>query len=136
VFAESAPRPDPRIDKKTLEYVLRSRTGYGDRFERIVGYADILVETAIPKVSPRYLRNPSGYGRETVDGFKVDWSTESEAPRILIEAKSVLPTVGELMGQVQLYRTAFRGKIVVVCPDKRYAKILAEQHVAFVKYSP
>jgi len=136
VFAESTPRPDPRIHKKTLEYVLRSHTGYGDRFERIVGYADILVATAVPKVGPRYIRNPSGYGREIVDGFKVEWSTESEAPRILIEAKSVLPTVGELMRQVQLYRTAFRGKIVVVCPDERYAKILAEQDVAFVKYAP
>ena len=49
-----------------------------------------------------------------VDGFKLTWSSDEEARHILVEAKSVLPTVGELMRQIQLYRTAFRGKFVVV----------------------
>jgi hypothetical protein len=53
---------------------------------------------------------------------------------LLVEAKSVLPTVGELMRQIQLYRTAFGGKIVVVSPDDSYSNILSEQGVTFVKY--
>jgi len=42
-FASITPRPNPRIAKRTLEYVLRSYTGYQDKLERIVGYADILL---------------------------------------------------------------------------------------------
>ena len=45
-FVSVTPRPNPRVVKRTLEYVLRSYTGYQDKLERIVGYADILIKTA------------------------------------------------------------------------------------------
>ena len=45
VFANANPRPNPRAFKKTLEYVLKSYTGYQDKMERIVGFADLLIET-------------------------------------------------------------------------------------------
>ncbi len=68
---------------------------------------------------------------------RLEWARPYvEAPRILVEAKSVMPTVGELMRQIQLYRTAFSGKFVVVSPDESYAQILAEQGVTFIKYKP
>jgi hypothetical protein len=47
-----------------------------------------------------------------------------------------MPTVGELMRQINLYRTAFGGKFVVVSPDDSRADILKEQGVTFVKYAP
>jgi len=133
-FVASNPRPNPRIQKRTLEYVLRSYTGYQDKLERIVGYADILIETEAPLVTPKYIAGPTQYSDDVFDGFEIAWSRNREAPSILVEAKSVLPTVGELMRQIQLYRTAFGGKIVVVSPDDSYENILAEQGVTFVKY--
>lgn len=133
-FASITPRPNPRIAKRTLEYVLRSYTGYQEKLERIIGYADILIETELPFVAARYVDNPRPYTDAVIDGFEVLWSRGREAPDILVEAKSVLPTVGELMRQINLYRTAFGGKIVVVSPDESYAKILEEQDVSFVQY--
>lgn len=135
-FVEANPHPNPRITVKTLEYVLRSYTGYGDKLERIVGYADLLIETEIPHVWAAYKANPNGYGEDLFDGFGIGWSKRADAPHILVEAKSVMPTVGELMRQINLYRTAFRGRFVVVSPDDSYADILKEQGVTFVKYAP
>jgi hypothetical protein len=133
VFTNANPRPDPRVFQRTLEYVLKSQ----DRMERIVGYADLLIETEIPRVDPRYKAAVTRGGDHVFDGFKLVWSRDCKAaPRILVEAKSALPTVGELMRQIQLYRTAFSGKFVVVSPDDSYARILAEQDVTFVKYTP
>jgi len=134
-FTKANPRPNPRVFKKTLEYVLKSYTGYQDKMERIVGYADLLIETELPGVGPRYKAATTWGADDIFDGFGLTWSRDREAPCILVEAKSVLPTVGELMRQIQLYRTAFRGKFVVVSPDDSYAQILAEQGVTFVQYT-
>ncbi len=134
-FVENTPRPNPRVCKRTLEYVLASHSGYQGKMERIVGYADLLIETELPHISPNYKFDKER--REDVfDGFELAWSRGSDAPRILVEAKSAMPTVGELMRQIQLYRTAFHGKFVVVSPDDKYEGVLSEQEVAFIQYTP
>ena len=135
-FILENPRPNPRVTKRTLEFVLRTHTGYQNKMERIVGYADLLIETEVPRVYPKYKKAETWGGEYVFDGFGLGWTREREAPLILVEAKSVLSTVGELMRQIQLYRTAFKGKIVVVSPDDKYANILTEQGVTFLKYSP
>ncbi|WP_449301668.1 hypothetical protein [Pseudoxanthomonas mexicana] len=132
-FANSTPRPSPRVAKRSLECVLRSYTGVRNDIERIVGYADVLIETELPQVGLTYVEQPHGYRNHVFSGCEITWAS-NRAPRILVEAKAVLPTVGELMRQLQLYRTAFSGKIIVICPDDRYAHILNEQGVLFMKY--
>lgn len=134
-FIADNPRPNPKVSKRTLECVLRSYTGYNEQTVRIVGFADLMLETIVPSVAKRYIADPSGHGDDVFDGYELGWSDGPyRTSRILVEAKSVLPTVGELMRQIQLYRTAFSGKVVVVAPDDRYAEILEEQGVTFVKY--
>lgn len=135
-FADLNPRTDPRITKKTIEYVLMSYTGHGKNLEKIVGYADLLLETEIPQIFTTFKENPNGYGEDEFDGFALGWSRRNDAPRILVEVKSVLPTVGELMRQINLYRTAFGGRFIVISPDDSYAQILKEQDVTFIKYAP
>lgn len=132
-FARNTSRPNPRIARRSLEYVLRSYTGPRGDIERIVGFADVLIETALPQVGLTYAEQPNGYPGRVFSGCELGWSTD-QSPRILVEAKSILPTVGELMRQLQLYRSAFRGKIMVVCPDDRYAGILGEQGILFMQY--
>jgi hypothetical protein len=133
-FMKDNSRPNPRVSRKTLEYVLKSYTGYRNDIERIVGYADLLITTELPRVVPKYKVTTTRGSHDIFDGFQLAWSSD-DAPCILVEAKSVLPTVGELMRQIQLYRTAFRGKIVVVSPDDKHSQILIEQGVGFIKYS-
>jgi hypothetical protein len=133
-FARNNPRPNPRVTRKTLEYVLRAHTGHNNKYERIVGYADLLIETAIPQIIGDYKYNEYSGVPEELNRFEIAWGNAHRSTRqILVEAKSILPTVGELMRQIQLYRTAFRGQVVVVSPDDKYAEILTEQNVVFVK---
>lgn len=128
-FTNANPRPNPRIKTKTLEYVLKRHTGYQERTEIIVGYADLLIETESPIVIPV---TKSG----NLEGFCIEWNQHREAPNILVEAKTVIPSLGELLRQINLYRTAFNGRCVVVSPDDTFADILAEQNVTFIKYVP
>ena len=139
-FRAANPRPNPRIFNKTLEYVLKSYTGYQNKLERIVGYADLLIQFQLPTICPKYKPAAKVGEDDEFDGYELGWSNETPReinyPIIIVEAKSVLPTVGELMRQIQLYRTALNCAYVVVSPDESYTKILAEQGVTFIKYSP
>lgn len=114
------PRPNPKANKIELECALVKRHGHNGQLEQIVGYADLMVHVGIPGMS--------GYGDEP---FQV-WFGGKE--RILVEVKSKLPTLGELMRQINLYREAHRGKVVVVSPDDSYTEILATQGVLFLRY--
>ena len=134
-FIKNNPRPDPRITKKTLEFVLKSYTGHEGNFERLVGYADLLIEISTPTIAPEYTLIDDSHSEYIFDGYKVAWRTGVESKRILVEVKAAIPTIGELMRQIQLYRTAFREKYVVVSPDARHAQILSEQGVTFIKYT-
>ena len=125
-FAKNNPRPNPRVTQRTLEYVLKSYTGHNKQYERIVGYGDLLIEAVAPKIIGDYKYNSYSGLAEELNKYEIGWSA---VRGILVEAKSQLPTVGELMRQIQLYRTAFNGHVVVVSPDDKYARVLAEQDV-------
>jgi len=136
-FAGNNPRPNPKITRKELEFVLKSFTGHNRQYERIVGYADLLICGALPKIIGQYKENAHNGELEELTGLDIIWASDHRGgPCVLVEAKSKLPTIGDLMRQIQLYRTAFPGKIVVVSPDDSYASILSEQDVTFVKFEP
>jgi hypothetical protein len=116
------PRPNPKANKIELEYTLVKRHGHNGQLEQIVGYADLMVHIGIP-----------GLSAHDEEPFQV-WFGGKD--RILVEVKSKLPTLGELMRQINLYREAHRGKVVVVSPDDSYAEVLATQGVQFLKYEP
>ena len=128
-FLAATPRPNPKIVKKELEPVLRSYSGYNRNVERIVGYGDVLLTYMFPTVEniydPKILSN-----RDAVIGYQIS----GDGYQVLLEAKTVLPTLGELMRQLNLYATAFTGKQAVISPDDRYATILREQGYGFMTY--
>ena len=132
-LVKSVPRPNPQITSKTIEFVLKSYTGY--QYERIVGYADLVIKTMCPTIKPIYKSFPTEAEKTVLHGHSISWSSR-EGVSVLVEAKSVLPTIGELMRQINLYRTAFFGKFVVVAPDDKYAAILDDQGVKFIQYKP
>lgn len=129
-FAANNLRPNPRIVKKELEQPLKQSSTYGNRAGRIVGYADLMLTVAAPEIN--VLSTHSDYA-EHADKRKECEIEQGEYTRsVLVEAKSKLPSIGELMRQLQLYRTAFEGEMAVVAPDDSYTTILREQGIAFV----
>ena len=56
-----------------------------------------------------------------------------ETGSLLAEAKTVMPSLDELMRQLNLYRVVYRD-VVVVSPDASYQELLREQRILFVQY--
>lgn len=122
-FRASTPRTPPFIAQRELEAALVPRDG-GRGWRAPVGYGDVLLTYTAPCPSPDYGSS------DAIQGFEV----YPEKLQLLIEVKTVLPTLGELMRQLNLYATAFPGYQAVVAPDDRYADILREHGFGFLRY--
>ena len=129
-FLLENPRPKPKISQKQLEYVLFSYSGYQNANKKIVGYADLFFEVSVPMIFKKY--NPAQNDEKSTD-FEIDGNGQKSF-RVLVEVKSKLPTLGELMRQIQLYKTTFSGAFVVICPNDEYADILKEHGIYFIKH--
>jgi hypothetical protein len=119
------------VVKRELAAVLREREPEWHprqvpRNQRTLGYADLLMHCVGEHLGASQLVS----GREPPQ-----WTVREEPFRIIVEVKSELPTIGELMRQLNLYRQSC-GQVIVVAPDDRYTALLAEQGILFVKYDP
>jgi len=99
-----------KVRARELEAKLRA-----DRRE--VGYADLLIRARFPDKSSTHLAD---LGIHYPEG---EFS-------ILVECKAKLPTLGELMRQMNAYREVHRDA-VVVARDAAYREILREQGIGF-----
>lgn len=129
-FMRSTQKPNIRVVARLLEEPLVRRTGYRESIEIIVGYGDVIIQTERPQVIPVF--HTSDPNEETTE-FNITW-TRYRSPSLLAEAKTVLPTIGELMRQLKLYKTAFGPSIAVVCPDASYEDIISDQGFLYLKY--
>lgn len=54
---------------------------------------------------------------------------------ISVEVKTEIPTIGDLIRQIQFYKKYMSGTWIVVSPDSRNSEILREQGIYFFKYT-
>lgn len=113
-------KPTRLHGKKTLEQVIEQYPEHvnGRSLPRILGYGDLLITWSTPRV----------------EWHNEQWCvSHREAGSLLVEAKTVMPSLGELMRQLNLYRLVYRD-VVVVSPDASYQELLREQGILFVQY--
>lgn len=97
----------------------------------IIGFVDMIAEVKIVRCFPFQETRYSPYGTiSTVSRAEFSESIEE----ILFEVKTSIPSLGELLRQINMYRKYKRGKFFVVCPDNRFETMLREQGVYFIKY--
>lgn len=113
------PKPTTLVTSRELEKVITQHSEHGRSLPRILGYADLVIQWGDPRAE--------WYAEK--DKWVVTASTRS----LLVEAKTTMPSLGELMRQINLYRQVY-GSVVVVGQEDSYAEILREQGVLFVKY--
>lgn len=113
------PKPKQLVVQKVLEKVIQQYPENGRSLPRILGYADLVIEWRSYRVS----------WTDDDNTWHVHWRDRA----LLVEAKTVLPSLGELMRQINLYRQVYGG-VVLVAPDSRYEEILNEQGVLFFPY--
>lgn len=111
-------KPRELVEKKALEYVLQQypENVNGRSLPRILGYADLVIFWTDPTVEW---------------GDDQNWHLSGRRRQILVEAKTVWPSIGELMRQINLYRLVCQD-VIVVAPDATHADILREQGVLVV----
>lgn len=106
----------------------------------MVGFIDIQTAVFTPSIgvgglewtsygSPRYINKPLFWN--IAPPYKM---VGSEAFILNFEAKSTIPSLGELIRQVRMYEEFVKGKFYVVSPDTRFAKQITGQGIGFIKY--
>ena len=53
---------------------------------------------------------------------------------IYIEVKTEIKSIGELIRQINHYRTYLKGDYYVLCPNDECRKILEDQNIGFISY--
>lgn len=131
------------------EYLIRceaekSYSGYKPHAKDI-GFVDLKIDLKIPrlglsdvKIDRSRLVNKSTKGAWfDISNYRPTymWKEDFEIVTLMIEAKTVMPTLGELFRQLNLYRNYFKeGIFVIVCPDDSQRKVIEDQGYLFLKY--
>ena len=127
--------PLPAADKvrvigKVWEFPVSDR-------QYVIGFVDMYAEVGIPcSWCVRDLWNDKGVWRFDGNVGKSDpkWSIRYRNQKVYFEVKPSIPSLGELMRQVNMYRKYQEGLFYVVSPDDRFRKMLESQKIGFIKY--
>ena len=98
---------------------------------------DVLLYSATPRPTSRY---PSFKFEQC--GSRQEWRQQSGQMRLFFEVKTEIPSVGELMRQLQLYRGTETARgfwthfAVVAPPNNEAASVCADHGISFVQYRP
>lgn len=134
-----------RIARKIWEHPITSsvsnqRTGYQSP-KQIIGYVDMKIIFVVPRLTV----NDIDFSGERIMGPDISWlqtellqpefgSREQNVHYANFEAKTVLPSLGELFRQLNTYKEFEGGNYVILCPDDSDARLIKEQGFYFCKY--
>lgn len=130
VMAADHPRPEPAVDGVECEHLLAWRPARSAPVQ--LGYADLAIHyrVAVPRVK---------YSGTTANDFRflgIEWD-RCLRRSVFVEAKTALPSFGDLMRQVNTYRRATGDHPwLVVCAHDDYAERLATQGIGFLRFDP
>lgn len=141
--------PERLMTFQKLEWEVPLRDGRGG----LVGFCDLAAEysatatlekamitlySATPPDGPRY---SSSWKFDEIEK-KEEWLQHAGTMKLFFEVKTEIPSVGELMRQLQLYRgtdtiKASWSHLVVVAPPNNEAAAVCQAHgISFVQYRP
>jgi hypothetical protein len=124
--------PPPRIEVTSALEVPITRERY--KTLDIVGYADIVFSISASHLSVPTLPVDNS-GRPLVRTGKLDWfSYLADPSKIAHDAKSTIPSLGQLIRDLNTYRNWRTWPFVVVSPDARFADAIADEGFGFIQY--
>lgn len=122
-----------RIHGKSLEALMEYSNEDG-KYARIIGFVDICVSYSIATTP---------YIVKEYDSDKHLWTREEKRPQALIEVKGAWPTAGNLIRQLNLYRSstckAFGGNVreqYLVGPDESMNELAGQHGWRLVTFDP
>lgn len=91
----------------------------------LIGFVDMLVNVSIPCNLQLRIEN----------AFLPYWDISKSQKIIIFEAKSTVPSLGEVVRQIRMYEAFIpQAKFIIVSPDNRFEAALKSQGIGFVKY--
>ena len=114
-------KPSIRIVKKQWEEPVMSN-------DYIVGFVDMAVTFQLPRLNLNIELEENGWNSKWNIGYATD-------NRINFEVKTEIPSLGELIRQLNMYKSYGAKNIFVVAPDDSHKELLQEQGIGFIKYA-
>ena len=94
----------------------------------IVGFVDMAVTFQLPRLNLNIELEENGWNSKWNIGYATD-------NRINFEVKTEIPSLGELIRQLNMYKSYGAKNIFVVAPDDSHKELLQEQGIGFIKYA-
>jgi hypothetical protein len=127
--------PPPEIEVNSEMEVPIKRDRY--KTVDIVGYADIVffLRTTRPHI---FSFPEDNFGKPALEinlPNHTRWNKIwNEPQKIAFDAKSAIPSLGELIRQLKTYKTFCNWPFVIVSPDARFANEISDEGFGFIKY--
>lgn len=115
-------KPPIKIELKLWEHPIKNQN-------YIVGFADMMVVYKKPYLSLSI--------EFSAQGWIEKWIVTEYAERedgVFFEVKTEIPSLGELIRQINMYRTNGARRFFVVSPDDSYARLLKEQGIGMIRF--
>lgn len=118
-------KPSIRIYSKQWEKPIKSK-------EYIIGFVDMMVIYEQPLLSMSIELTDQGW----IERWNVTFIRYShdEENRVHFEVKTEIPSLGELIRQINMYRSYGANRFFVVSPDDSHAKLLQEQRIGLIRF--
>lgn len=98
----------------------------------MIGFIDMLVRASVPFLC-EYPKQIGPFPDYESIPCHTRWSCELKD--FMFEVKCSIPSLGELLRQLAMYRQYNRDSdVIVVCPDNKFEKALSSQGVGFIHY--
>ncbi len=120
------PKPFIRIVKKQWEHPILSR-------DYTIGFIDMMVIYEQPFLSIELELTDAGW----VEQWHVTFYrySHNEENSIYFEAKTEIPSLGELIRQINMYRSYGAKRFFVVSPNDSYAQLLKRQGIGLILFA-
>lgn len=127
----------PRITRisKKWEYAIENQNFRG---HNVIGFVDFYASfnypvPTIPGIGYTHSeRNNEIIDIRVPDDLIIDF--DAFRGEMLIEVKTEIKSLGELMRQINLYKSYRKGRYFVLCPDATHQKLLESQGVEFILF--
>jgi len=122
-------KPKRRINELIWEYPIVSK-------QYTIGFIDMFVRHSLPTLVADgiwglYSTESCHLHGEYIPKWECQWRDKG---KVAIEIKTAIPSLGELVRQIRMYKTYLDAEFLVVCPDDRFAEPLRSQGIGFYKY--
>jgi len=135
-------RREVKIIRKIWEFPVSSMPSSGyNASKNIIGFIDFMIRFSFTDLTVSgiefYNRKITGKIEWKETDHEIDYRSgekNSNEKQVYFEAKTAIPSLGELFRQMRMYKEFIQGQFIIVCPDDSEKSLIIDQGFKFIKY--